>query len=300
MLFLKKILLASAIPVFPALCLCFCCTQKPAPTNASATVTPNGLPYDLQNPTLTINLVSEDLQEISGISPTDEPGKYLAIADERGEIFFVDGNGGGAISRRVLFREKGDFEGVEMVGDILWAVKSDGKVFEVSDWKNTPPKVAEYDTPLHKSDDVEGLGYDAGRHALLLACKGDPDSGYLRNIYAFNLKTKELDPKPLYAIDPNEVNKLVPYGETEKHDYFSPSGVAIHPKTGEVYVISAALKRLVVLNKETGKIISANRLEKKLLPQPEGIAFDRDGNLHLSSEGKKGEGLLLKFNYIKK
>jgi uncharacterized protein YjiK len=67
-----------------------------------------------------------------------------------------------------------------------------------------------------------------------------------------------------------------------------------------VYVISAALKRLVVLNKETGKIISANRLEKKLLPQPEGIAFDRDGNLHLSSEGKKGEGLLLKFNYIKK
>lgn len=293
---LRKILLSSAIPVFPALLLCFCCTQKPAQADAVAT---NALPYDLENPSLTINLVSEGLKEVSGICATNVPGEYLAIADERGEIFFVDGARGGAISRTVLFREKGDFEDVQMVGDNIWAIKSDGKLFEVSDWKNTPPKVAEYETPLKKRDDIEGLSYDPARNALLLACKGDPDSAYLRNIFAFDLKTKQLNTKAQYAIDPIEVNLLVPYNETEKHDFFSPSGVAIHPKTGDVYVISAALKRMVVLDKASGKILFANRLDKKILPQPEGIAFDRDGNLHLSSEGKKGEGLLIKFNYKK-
>ena len=89
---------------------------------------PDTLPYDLRNPSHIINLVSEDLQEISGLSPTDVPGKYLAIADEKGEVFFVDGNGG-AITRRILFRDKGDFEGVEMVGQCLYAIKSNGDLF---------------------------------------------------------------------------------------------------------------------------------------------------------------------------
>jgi uncharacterized protein YjiK len=67
--------------------------------------------------------------------------------------------------------------------------------------------------------------------------------------------------------------------------------------TGDVYVISSALKRLIVLDYTTGAIRYAVRLNKKLLPQPEGIAFDAEGNLHLSSEGKKGEGLVFKFDY---
>jgi uncharacterized protein YjiK len=293
----KKTLVVLAFPLFPALCLCYCCTQKTV--HAPVTET-SGIPYDLQNPSLTINLVSEALQEISGISPTRNPGEYIAIADERGEVFFIDGAGGGAVSRKVLFREKGDFEDLYMVGNTIWAIKSDGKLFEITNWDKAAPSVEEYGTHLKKSDDVEGLTYDASRNALLLACKGDPDSSYARNIFAFNLKTKTLSASPTYAIDPLVVNQLVPYNEKEKHDYFSPSGLAIHPKTGDVYVISSALKRLVVLDKTSGKIVSATRLDKKLLPQPEGIAFDRDGNLHLSSEGKKGEGLLLKFDYKKK
>ena len=276
--------------------MCFCCSQKPAQLNT--TTGTNGLPYDLQNPSLTILFDNDDLKEISGIGPTAVTGQYLAIADERGEFFFVDAANGGAITLRVLFREKGDFEGAEMVENTLWALKSDGKLFAVSDWNNNPPTVAEYPTPIEKKDDAEGLGYDAGRQALLIACKGDPDSAYLRPVFAFNLKTKLLDANPIYTIDPKEVNTLVPYNETEKHDFFSPSGVAVHPLTGDVFVVSAALKRLVVLEKNSGKIRYANRLDKTLLPQPEGIAFDKQGNLYISSEGKKGAGILMKFNYL--
>lgn len=293
---LRKFLFTGVLPVFPALCLCFCCTQQPT-VKPSAAPAQAALPYDLENPSLTINLVSDDLKEISGIGPTEQKGVYVAIADEKGVIYFVDGAGGGAVRDTVLFRDKGDFEGVEMVGETLWAMKSDGKLFAVERWKNGKPQVTEYDTPLKKSDDVEGLGYDHERKALLLACKGDPDSSYLRKVYAFDVKTRQFNPQPVISLDPKRVNELVPYLDSEKHDYFSPSGIAVHPKTGEIYLISAALKRLVVLDKNTGNIHMAARLNKKLLPQPEGISFDPEGNLIISSEGKKGEGLILQFRY---
>lgn len=261
------------------------------------TAPPDTLPYDLNNPSFIINLVSDELREISGLSPTDSAGIYLAIADEKGAIFFIDGNGGGVTLRKVSFRKKGDFEGVEMVGECLYAVKSDGDVFEIGRWDRRNPAVKEYKTHLKKEDDVEGLCYDAKRHALLLACKQNPDSAGLRRIFAFNLKSKKLASKPAYTINPDEVNRLVPLNDDDKNSRFSPSGIAIHPLTGDVYVTSSALKRLVVLDYKTGRIRYAVRLNKKILPQPEGIAFDAEGNLHLSSEGKKGEGLVFKFDY---
>lgn len=257
---------------------------------------PDTLPYDMSHPSLTINLVNEELKEISGLSPTDSAGIYLAIADEKGDIFFVDGTSG-AVIRKVHFRDKGDFEGVEMVGKCLYAVKSSGKVYEIGRWKKENPRVFEFDTPLKKEDDVEGLGYDLKRQSLLLACKGNPDSSYLRKIYAFDLDKKRLEGQPVYTIDPLEVQALVPNEAEDKPHYFSPSGVAIQPVTGDVYVLSTAKKCLVVLDYNSGKIKYAVRLDKRVLPQPEGISFDKRGNMVLSSEGKKGEGLMYIFNY---
>lgn len=268
--------------------LAFCLLLQAAP--------PDTLPYDLHNPSFIINLVSEELKEISGLSPTETPGVYLAVADEVGEIFFIDGGGGGVILRKVHFRDKGDFEGVEMVGKCLYAVKSDGDIFEIGCWDNDAITTREYKTHLKKADDVEGLCYDEKRFALLLACKQNTDSAGVRRIFAFDLKSKQLSDKPVYTIDPEVINRMVPV-EGDKNRYFSPSGIAIHPKTGDVYVISSAQKRLAVLDYKTGALRYAVRLDKKLLPQPEGIAFDADGNLHLSSEGKKGEGLVFKFDY---
>jgi len=286
---------------FPVLVLGFCNANEPtvAPRPDFAIVS-DSLPYDLQNPAQTIHLANEALKEISGLSPTDSAGIYLAIADERGEIFFIDANKGGTVFRRILFRDKGDFESVEMVEQSIWAAKSNGDLFEIKGWEKNPPQIEEFKTSLKKTNDVEGLAYDPWRKALLLACKENPDSLYPRNLYVFNLKTKALEESPAFRIHPEEVNRLVAYGELEKHDYFSPSGVAVHPLTGDVYVISTALKRLVVLDYKTGKIKFAQRLDKKILPQPEGISFDKAGNLLLSSEGKEGKGMLLKFDFKEK
>ncbi len=288
--------------LFLLLVACSAFGRRPAtfPFADGALVVPaDSLPYNLSAPSVVINLVSEDLKEISGLSPTDEPGIFCTIADEKGEILFIDGNGGGVILRRVLFRDKGDFEGVEKVKKCLYAVKSKGEIYEIKHWESGTPTTRSFETTLSKEDDVEGLCYDAGRNALLLACKGNPDSSNTRPVYAFDLRSKQLNNTPVFMVDPLAVNERVPYGPEEKPHFFSPSGIAIHPRSGDVYVISSALKRLVVLEYATGNIRYAVRLDKKELPQPEGIAFDAAGNLYLSSEGKKGEGLLLRFDFIK-
>lgn len=269
-----------------------CCGSA---TPAAKSTVPDSFPYDLANPFFIVNLASSELTEISGLGATARPNEYVAIADEQGKIFIVDGMSG-AIRQSVLFREKGDFEGVEMVGDRLYAVKSNGDIYEVENWAD-PAKmtVQEFETSLNKDDDVEGLGYDPARRALLVACKGDPDSAYIRKVFAWDLKTKQLSSEPVYVINPSEVDALVPRIEGEKARFFSPSGIAVHPKTSEIYVISTAQKRLVTLDHATGKIRHAVRLDKSVLPQPEGISFDNESNLLISSEGKKGDGLILKF-----
>jgi uncharacterized protein YjiK len=294
------------IYVFPALLLCFIllqhadCKLQDAGKTGTGAIVLDTIPYALENPSLIINLANEELREISGLSNADSTGIFCAISDERGEVMFVEGNAGGKVKRRVLFREKGDFEGIEMVGKTLYALKSDGKLFEIERWRD-PSKMSvnEYKTALKKEDDLEGLGFDIKKNELLLAAKGDPEQDTTRLVWAFNLKTKQLSNKPVYHIDPKEVNALVPYNLEEKRHFFSPSGIAIHPKTKDIYLISTALKRMVVLNAADGTIRFAARLDRNLLPQPEGIAFDEAGNLYLSSEGKKKEGLILKFNYKK-
>jgi uncharacterized protein YjiK len=269
-----------------------CSGDRPAPDSSNR----GTIPYDLEKPAVALSLHEEALREISGLSPTSPQGEFIAIADERGELFFLDSSG--KVTKRVLLRDKGDFEGVEMVGGTIWAVKSDGKIFGISNWEAGEPSVEEYKTELAKSDDIEGLGYDSKRNALLLAAKGNPDSSYSRNIYAFSLATKQLDATPVYSVEPSQVNEMVPYGESEKHDNFSPSGIAVNPVSGDIYLISSALKRLVVLDGNSGKVIFAGRINKKQIPQPEGVAFDASGNLYISSEGKGGDGLLLRFDML--
>ncbi len=263
----------------------------------SATAPPDTLPYFLAQPNHTIFLESEDLKEISGLSPTDQPGVFLANNDEKGTIFFVDGNAGGGILNRVNFKDKGDFEDLAMVGDTIYVVKSSGKIFQVFDWKKDKPGVVEFDTPLKKEDDVEGLGFDKKKNVLLLACKGNTDSATVRRVFSFDLKTKKLGENPTYTIDPQQVNELLEKDGEDDPKFFSPSGIAVHPLRPEVYVISSVGKTMAVLDYNSGQLRYLVKLDKSILPQPEGIAFDASGNLFLSSEGKKGEGMLLRFDF---
>jgi uncharacterized protein YjiK len=262
---------------------------------------PDSIPYRLDQPTQTMLLEDERLREISGIGFTKTPGILAGISDEKGEIFLIDLSKNGRLENTIFFKDKGDFEDVTPVGQCFYAVKSDGTVYEIGCPDKSGKYHAEaYKTGLGKVSDVEGMCYDSERKCLLLAAKGNPKNDSLRYVWAFDLIEKELLEQPAYTINPNHVNRVLPYQENEKSDFFSPSAIAIHPITRELYVISTALKRLVVMDKNTGAVKEAVYLDKKHLPQPEGIEFDATGNLFISSEGKDGQGRILKFDYLDK
>jgi uncharacterized protein YjiK len=289
------------IQVGLALFMCLCGWLACGSSPSSVRVSNSDLNYNLDQPGTVITITDDNLKEISGLSPTDQPSVFCALADEKGMVFFVDVAQGGSITRRVAFANDGDFEGVEMVDRTLWAVTSKGKLFKITDWEKEgqTPVVATFDLGLSKENDIEGLCYHPTQKILLVACKEDPEQNVPRHIWGVDTGTGQRRSVPAYTIQPDAVDRLVPHDSDDKKRFFSTSGIAVHPQTNELYVISSALKRLIVLD-SSGQIKHGVRLNKKVLPQPEGIAFDSKGNLIISSEGKNEEqGQILIFGQKK-
>jgi uncharacterized protein YjiK len=284
---------APAFLMAGALFFCACayqCSQAPPTTGTTASVAA-GLPYNLAQPTRQVALQHPGLREISGLSPLPKSEHFMAIADEAGILYELDlsPNASKVVVDSFSFRPKGDFEGVEMcpVNSLIYAIKSDGKVYEFNlSERSTAAK--EFATPLSESDDIEGLGYDGKRHQLLVIAKGDPDSQAARSIWTFDPTTRQLSTTPIIRLPHNLTDALVPRDEDLDGDKpFSPSGIAVHPITGDYYIISSSLKRIAVINPENGQLKAALRLDKKVFAQPEGIAFAPNGTLYISNEAKK-------------
>jgi uncharacterized protein YjiK len=264
--------------------------------------------YDLDKPTRVLTLEHPKLDEISGLSPAPVTGELCAVSDESGVVYFLNSQTG-ALVRSLNFRLTGDFEGVEWTGTCLYAIKSDGDLFEIDQYEGEHSSYVLHKTPLKKEQDIEGLCYDPKRNALLMASKGKPESPNNRNVYAFDLKNKQFQEQPVFSWDPEQIEATRKKNKTpikdkdskekekdkEDKEYFSPSGIAIHPITGHVYIISSAKRRLAVFDPADGAILHVQKLDKELFPQPEGICFFPDGVMFISSEGKGGKGRILVF-----
>ena len=287
----------AAFPMAFSVCLLGVCTSSGTQMPIfKSTVGQDSLPYQIDSPVKNQVLQYELLREISALGTTPDPNLLVAIADEKGEFYLLDVNTG-KIKERFQFKDHGDFEGVEWVGNTVYALKSNGKIYAISGWNSGNLAVDKFETDLGKRHDLEGLGYDAGKNILLLAMKEDPVSDTTRCIMGFDLNSKQLLPNPVYTIDPREVNELMPNGPQDKPNFFSPSGIAVHPDGKSVYVLSSAKKRLVEIDYQSGKIKSVYRIDKGLLRQPEGICFNTNGDMFICSEGKKGAARLLQFKY---
>ena len=141
---------------------------------------------------------------------------------------------------------------------------------------------------LPGKNDMEGLGYDPKLDALLLATKTSDRRGTDKQIYYYGLKGKALYQGPI--IKQTDLQAFI--GADDKE--VKPSGIAVHPKTGDYYVLASAGHRLFVMTRN-GKLLSSVALDDKLFRQPEGICFAPDGTLFIASEGDGGKGTILKF-----
>lgn len=275
--------------------------------------TPFLLSYNLQQPDWEMKMPHE-LDEISGLGISDD-GRYLVtVQDEKGKIFWIDIQKK-EVSRKQIFWKDGDYEGIEMLGDKIYVLKSTGTLYAVSASAKDESETVKYNGFLSSENNVEGLGYDVNSNQLLLACKAkageDSEFEYSKAIYAFDLAKGDFLPDPRYCIRLEQVNdyletnpmirkleKLEEFFAPGDSEFgFSPSALAVNPDNGDLYVLSSVGKMLMIISHE-GKIRHIEKLKKSIHAQPEGICFDKAGNLYISNEGKDGNGTIYRFNFL--
>jgi len=236
------------------------------------------IPFNIIKPEIKVALPNE-LKEISGLAWVNQ-SILAAIQDEAGIIYFIDSKSG-EIKEKINFSTPGDFEGVALVEQSLYAINSSGTLFTFN--INTPKKVKQIETPLTWKNNTEGLAYDIKNNRLLIACKDEAGIHESKvkgkAIYALNLSDHQLSKKPLILI---RKSKIEAYLKVKK---FKPSALAIDPLTGNLYVLASAGNLLIVLDHHF-ELIAGIRLPSKMYGQPEGICFSPEGDLYLSNEGK--------------
>lgn len=240
--------------------------------------------YDLKTPSEYFEMPNQ-LKEISGID-TINPHQLITHNDEKGELF-IYGLKNKSIKRPIHFGKNDDYEDVAIVGKTAYVVRSDGTLFEVTNFLEAPITTI-HKTFLSKKDNVEGLCYDQENNQLLLACKG----GKIKKVYAFSLKNNELNPKPVFKINPKSIKERYHV----KND-FSPSAIAIHPVTKNYFMLSSIGKMLAEFDNE-GHLIHVFNINYPHFRQPEGLCFSKNGDMYISNEAKGRKATILKFNYL--
>ncbi len=225
------------------------------------------------------------LLEVSGIAYIDED-RFACVEDEEG-VIFVFNKKTGSIERSIRFTDPGDFEGLCIVGNIAYAVRSDGVIYEID---LATEKSVMYKTYLTAKNNIEGISFDAANKRLLLAGKdGDENFPGYRCIYAFDLISKELLKTPAFTIGLND--PLLQRNQKKKNKTLMPSDIDIHPLSLDIFITDGPAARLLQLSKE-GVIKKMYNLGKDF-HQAEGITFSPKGNLYISNEGKRNAGNIM-------
>ena len=251
--------------------------------------------YAINEPDLSLTLPSY-LGEISGLSLSQNDTTLLAIQDEEGQVFFVHKQDG-SIAQKIKFAGQDDYEGIELVEDQIFVTNNKGDVYSYpypNDSVQPAKQAHRQKTFLNSDDNIEGLGYDAISHGLLLASKNSRKKGSTtRDIYRFDIAAASLDSSIYLTLDSKAILEML--GRKKKSTIFSPSALAIHPTTGHLYVVSSPASSIVIVSK-TGKLLEAVELDRGVHRQPEGIVFDHDGTLYISNEGRNGLAKIHRFN----
>ena len=263
--------------------------------DAPPVVSPPG--YDLGKPQKFI--LGDALQEISGIVFLQgNPDTLYAIEDETGRIFYF--HPGDKTYSYKKFGKRGDYEDVANLDDKeLVVLRSDGSLYVfpfVFVRDGNPDRVREYPQIL-PSGEYEGLfGDGAGRLvALCKNCPGEDDQR--REVSGYVLRKDKRDSLVItehFKVDVSGV-KLKSNSRKGK---FHPSCLARHPLTRDWYIISSVNKVLLILD-DHWAVKASYPLDPFVFKQPEGLAFDRQGNMYISNEGKGGNANVLLFNYVK-
>jgi uncharacterized protein YjiK len=272
--------------------------------------------YHLESPDARY-VMPEYLKEISGLSYYGK-GKLACIQDENANIYVWN-----LEKQKIIdtyeFGKDADYEDIAVVDKTAYIIRNNGTIYRVSNFKKKDRNVQIYKTPLKGKNNTEGLAYDPLTNSLLVACKGSPsidgENSYegRKAIYKFDLEEEELITEPYFLIDLEHLGSYIDQSVftrfsvgiakrlhlIESETSFQPSGLAIHPLYGDIYIISSVGKLLVILNRK-GMVLDVKELDPNEFRQPEGICFSPSGDMFISSEGQGGKGYILEFELHEK
>lgn len=240
------------------------------------------------------------LEEISGLSFLPN-GHLIGIADEKGKAYDYD-----LVSQKVVgsihFAGPGDYEGIEVVGDSVWVLESNGDLYHFGIGAEDPKDTQKYETRLNKDNNAEGLALNPLTGNLLIACKENGDVKGVevkgRAVYEWDLHKRKIVKEPYFQVTSKMLEHFFEANRDFDYDVkrirFEPSAIAFNPLDHYFYMLASAGKLMVVLDRE-GNIVASYAISARILTQPEGIAFTEKGEMYICSEGAGASGYILQY-----
>jgi hypothetical protein len=159
--------------------------------------------------------------------------------------------------------------------------------------------------------DNEGLCHAPAHNRLLIVPKSRLGKGKTfkdtRAVFAFDLDTATLRREPLLLLSVDAIRAFAERQGGAKSEpgqktggrprlvpAFMPSGVAVHPLTSEIFVLSAVDGVLATFDRG-GTVTGFTSLDPTRFRQPEGIAFLPNGDLVITNEAAGAKPTLLLF-----
>ena len=272
---------------------------QPPHGNLDGGPAPSAWAYALASPDRTYELPAA-LNEISDLAISADSKSLWAVTDELGTVYRIDIADGG-IAESHDFGPRGDYEALEQTNGNLVVGASDGLLFLLG---GQDGGVRTVDTTLGPACNMEGMAYDPTRRKVLLVCKTEmpklPKGRKSFAIYAMNVETNAIVREPVIVLPRQAIDDYVgthgndPSLKSNMGEEFAPSAIAVHPKTGQLYILSARGAMLVVLE-ATGTVARVSGLNPIMHPQPEGIAFDAQGTMFISNETRGAHAMLYSY-----
>jgi len=233
--------------------------------------------YDLNHPIL-IKLPTE-LDEISGVAYYPQDTCVFAIVDEAGLLYKIFINRPKQI-QKWIFADKSDYEDLVLLDSNFYVLSSKGDISAFRFFSSDTLAYKEYPlTSIGKGNEFEILYFDRFLNKVVMICKDcEVDTKKHLSCFTFDPYTFQYDNSRL-IINVQRIAELA----GEKKLKFKPSAAAIHPLTGELFIISSINKMLVVADHD-GKAKNVFRLNGGDFKQPEGLTFTPAGDLIISNE----------------
>lgn len=230
------------------------------------------------------------LNEVSGIAWVND-STLACIQDEEGVIYNFNLNTG-EISDDITFGKDGDYEAIALKGDDAYIMRSDGRILEIKAYASDTIAPHYFDTSFKSKNNMESLTYNPKIKSLITVAKDEGlEKDPYKGLYAIPLETKVQDEKPIFKID-MEAEAFKAFEKKKEEKTFSPSDLAIHPKTGDYYIVDGIKPKLLIMS-STGKIKAVHELNTFHFAQPESITFSKDGKLYIANEAAGGVATLL-------